>query len=273
MLHLLIFQLIILAREAHGSDIVSKSHRLVCVRPYLGLDYCPTSKSQGFSGYEPEVSTKLRHTHGHLLLERGSNSISFSFHDIHLQVFKLLTSALSENGHTEWSNGNWSFSCVVPETYNTSQCPSACINVSLAYDQCDVFMSGILADQATGKLGGKLSAATLTGGRRIVVFKSSGGNLWSFLSPFEWRVWLLMFSSTVVVALSILLLEFIWTTGSKPGQASPLFSWSRYSDIQWASTGLMLRGVFELTPSSPGSRIVQLGAAFVALLLSGLYVG
>ncbi len=47
---------------------------------------------------------------------------------------------------------------------------------------------------------------------------------------------------------------------------------SRYSTIQWSATGLMLQGLYALAPRSPGSRIVVIGVAFTATLLSGMYI-
>ena len=46
----------------------------------------------------------------------------------------------------------------------------------------------------------------------------------------------------------------------------------RYSDLQWASTGLALHGVFQLSPRSPGGRLVALGAAFVATIVICMYI-
>ena len=47
---------------------------------------------------------------------------------------------------------------------------------------------------------------------------------------------------------------------------------SRYSDLQWASTGLALHGVFQLAPRSPGGRVVALGASFVAVIVISMYI-
>ena len=46
----------------------------------------------------------------------------------------------------------------------------------------------------------------------------------------------------------------------------------RYSDLQWASTGLALHGVFQLAPRSPGGRVVALGASFVATIVICMYI-
>ena len=46
----------------------------------------------------------------------------------------------------------------------------------------------------------------------------------------------------------------------------------RYSDLQWASTGLALHGVFQLAPRSPGGRVVALGASFVAVIVISMYI-
>ena len=46
---------------------------------------------------------------------------------------------------------------------------------------------------------------------------------------------------------------------------------NRYSGAQWASTGLTVRGVFDLSPASPGGRFLVLGAAFASLVIICMY--
>ena len=46
----------------------------------------------------------------------------------------------------------------------------------------------------------------------------------------------------------------------------------RYSDIQWASTSLTLRSMFDLSPGSPGGRFLVLGAAFAAVIIACMYI-
>lgn len=45
----------------------------------------------------------------------------------------------------------------------------------------------------------------------------------------------------------------------------------RYSSVQWSTIGVMLLGVNQLSPRSPGARIVVAGFAFTSLLLFCMY--
>ena len=57
-----------------------------------------------------------------------------------------------------------------------------------------------------------------------------------------------------------------------PAVGNPSAAWSQYSNLQWASTGMLMMGVHQLAPRSPGARLVLLGYAFVVLILCSLYV-
>ncbi len=58
--------------------------------------------------------------------------------------------------------------------------------------------------------GVKFSYASYQSGRHIMVHRDHRGGMWVFLQPFEPAVWLLAFGSSVVVALTVLLLEGSW---------------------------------------------------------------
>lgn len=45
----------------------------------------------------------------------------------------------------------------------------------------------------------------------------------------------------------------------------------RYSNLQWSVLGMVLHGVFQLSPRTPGGRVVVLGTAFMAVLLICMY--
>ena len=51
------------------------------------------------------------------------------------------------------------------------------------------------------------------------MYKPQQQSLWVFLQPFETGVWLLMFGATVVVALSIMALEYSWRRQTPEGGA------------------------------------------------------
>ena len=66
--------------------------------------------------------------------------------------------------------------------------------------------------------------------------------------------------------------DLITTSELPPPLSLPPCSLCRYSDLHWASTGLALHGVFQLSPRSPGGRLVALGAAFVATIVICMYI-
>ena len=87
--------------------------------------------------------------------------------------------------------------------------------------------------------------------------------LWFFLKPFSMELWVLLFATSVVVALVIFLLEVPWA----PAAHQPRPSLVRYANLQWASAALLMHGSHQLTPRSTAGRLVALGYAFLVLIL------
>ncbi|GAX84115.1 hypothetical protein CEUSTIGMA_g11538.t1 [Chlamydomonas eustigma] len=52
---------------------------------------------------------------------------------------------------------------------------------------------------------------------------------------------------------------------------NPSQLWNRYSQLQWSSMGLTVRGLFFLTPSTPGGRVVVLSTCFLSLIMVCMY--
>mmetsp|Transcript_26460 Transcript_26460/g.57730 ORF Transcript_26460/g.57730 Transcript_26460/m.57730 type:complete len:641 (+) Transcript_26460:134-2056(+) len=180
------------------------------------------------------------------------------------ELFRRVAANLANRGFREWAPGNYTFVCI-------ANWENMLDNISLPEDQrgCDVLAAGVSATNERMAQGLQFSATTYESGRRILVYSPHQPSYWSFFQPLHLDVWLLTFGTTVAVALVMFLLEVAWTA---PIQA-PAASWSRYSNLQWATTGLLLRGVFQLAPRSPGARVIILGFTFLVLILINLYIG
>lgn len=77
-----------------------------------------------------------------------------------------------------------------------------------------------------------------------------------------------MFATSVGVAILILLAEVpIWHIFSS---AEPI--WSKFSNLQWASVGVLLHGIQQFAPRSPGGRLIILGYGFLALIVINMYI-
>ena len=187
-----------------------------------------------------------------------------------MQLFKMVASILAAAGNHEWAPGNWSFACMDDLGYS---------GVIAELDKmddpdrlCDFFINGVTSDELGGNPELSISAAEMQSGRRILIYKEPSQLLWTFLQPFEWRVWLMIFGSSVVVALSVLFLEWTWHHGYSLNQApSASQAWRAYSSIQWGVTGQALSSIYQLAPRSPGARVVILTSSFAALILALAY--
>ena len=183
------------------------------------------------------------------------------------QLFKRVASILAAAGNHEWAPGNWSFDCC--KDYDMMI--DAATGKGEAGEECDVVLNGLFPDEIKGT-GLKLSYASYPAGRRILLYYPTTITIWTFLQPFEWRVWLMIFGSSVVVALSVFLLEWTWHHGYSLNRApSASQAWRGYSSIQWCVTGQALSNIYQLAPRSPGARVVILTSSFAALVLALAY--
>ena len=186
-----------------------------------------------------------------------------------MQLFKRVADILYRAGSLEWAPGNWSFFCFPLWTpvYNDIQISDP------SQRFCDILIgSGLTVNEITGT-DLKLGTSEFVSGDRIMIhrpIRTTG--IWTFLQPFEWRVWLMIFGSSVVVALSVMFLESTWHHGYSFNRApSPSQAWRGYSSIQWGVTGQSLSSVYQLAPRSPGGRVVILTSAFAAFILALAY--
>ncbi|GAX84112.1 hypothetical protein CEUSTIGMA_g11535.t1 [Chlamydomonas eustigma] len=242
---------------------VAADSKNVCVTNFFPMDSCAANGTvDNFSGFETEL-------------------------------FKAVANELNSSGLTEWAPSNWSFSCIM----NFS---SAWLDIQSQSSQrfCDILLGAVTSSDVAGT-NLEITTETYQGNARVMIYEPSYPTVWWFLQPFEWRVWFLVFASPVVVALSLLVVEYPWwrvqqvqsggpaITGStrvclrgtsiSADKGSPGFllsgAGSRWlAQVQWSALGLGLQSMFDLIPRSPGGRIIALGASFTAMITFSMYI-
>ncbi|GFH10880.1 uncharacterized protein HaLaN_06277, partial [Haematococcus lacustris] len=107
--------------------------------------------------------------------------------------------------------------------------------------QCDVAFGGI-----------RLSTDYMDEGFSILIHVPSTIDMFSFLRPFDPNVWILMFATSVVVGVAVLLAE----VPVRRIIARPQPAFDKYCNLQWAATALMLKALQQFNVKSTGGRII-----------------
>ncbi|GAX84113.1 hypothetical protein CEUSTIGMA_g11536.t1 [Chlamydomonas eustigma] len=239
--------------------MASKPHRNICTSQTTPLDLCGLNGTvTGFSGFE-------------------------------LELFIMVANMLWKEGHLEWAPGNWSFWCfpfdaLFADLENTDQ----------AERFCDIGVSGIYQSNLEGQQSvvKGTNVTYLEGGFRIMIVKQTAAYLWGFIYPLDWKVWIVMFASPVVIAVALLLLEtapssvatvachrpqsssqqgVVVQEPAKPEAADVADTLKRFSEVQWATLGLTVRGIFTLSPHTSGGRVLSSTAFFASILMASIY--
>jgi hypothetical protein len=209
----------------------------VCVCYYTGLAQCQngTLPSQ-WSGYE---------------------------YDLAVAAFKMV----SDTGDTAMDFNKINWLCGWPCTYWDLMYTQLATNGSYGTRTCDISLGG--NDQTSKRIaeGVVFSVATLKGGDKILIYVPNTSKLWVFLRPFSPQLWLLMFATCVFVAV------IVWLFEIKPDQYKRhKLIFTKAQRLLFATTGLMLQGIKDMTIHTTGSRVFVLGYCFLVLVLMNTYI-
>ncbi|KAL6749832.1 hypothetical protein V8C86DRAFT_2832108 [Haematococcus lacustris] len=210
----------------------AKSQRNVCLVYYQAIVDCDASVSAAkYTGYEVEL-------------------------------FRSSAAYLYANGRAEWAPDNYTFTCMGWDGLMED------LLLDPVNRTCDVGVAGISATSDRIAAGYRFTYPTYQSGRRIMVYIGSKSDMFLFLKPFDRSVWLLMFATSLLVGLSVMLAEVplnrIW---NRPGP-----SLTKYSNLQWAASAMLLQATSTFSAKSTGARIIILGWGFMILILINIYI-
>ncbi|KAJ9519394.1 hypothetical protein QJQ45_023030, partial [Haematococcus lacustris] len=197
-----------------------------------------------------------------------------------VELFRSSAAYLYANGRAEWAPDNYTFTCMGWDGLMED------LLLDPVNRTCDVGVAGISATSdriaagyrftyptyqsggATTRLPAPYGYLLLDMGRRIMVYIGSKSDMFLFLKPFDRSVWLLMFATSLLVGLSVMLAEVplnrIW---NRPGP-----SLTKYSNLQWAASAMLLQATSTFSAKSTGARIIILGWGFMILILINMCV-
>ncbi|GFH08873.1 uncharacterized protein HaLaN_03912 [Haematococcus lacustris] len=212
--------------------ISTKPVRNVCLVFYQGIVHCDADKDPStYSGYEVEL-------------------------------FRKSSAYLYSKGREEWAPENYTFTCMGWDGLMED------LLLEPASRTCDVGVAGISATSERIAAGYHFTYPTYNSGRRIMVAMSATVDMFLFLRPFDQSVWLLLFTTSVVVCISVLLAEVpIRRIFRRPAPAL-----EKYCNLQWAATGMLLQATQQFTAKSTGARLMILGYAFLVLIVINMYI-
>ncbi|KAJ9519054.1 hypothetical protein QJQ45_003534 [Haematococcus lacustris] len=168
-----------------------------------------------------------------------------------VELFRSSAAYLYANGRAEWAPDNYTFTCMGWDGLMED------LLLDPVNRTCDVGVAGISA-----------TSDRIAAGRRIMVYIGSKSDMFLFLKPFDRSVWLLMFATSLLVGLSVMLAEVplnrIW---NRPGP-----SLTKYSNLQWAASAMLLQATSTFSAKSTGARIIILGWGFMILILINMCV-
>lgn len=122
---------------------------------------------------------------------------------------------------------------------------------------------GIVQTNTTLSVGIRTSYPTWDGGLMILIHQTFPVDIWLFLKPFAPSLWLAIFATAVFLGICIWLNEI----QLEKVKANPGASWAKYGSIQFASLGLLLQGIKDVTVHSPGGRLAVLGFCFLVVII------
>ncbi|KAJ9519137.1 hypothetical protein QJQ45_007692 [Haematococcus lacustris] len=165
-----------------------------------------------------------------------------------VELFRSSAAYLYANGRAEWAPDNYTFTCMGWDGLMED------LLLDPVNRTCDVGVAGISAT----------SDRIAEGARAWHPSHLATAHVW----PFDRSVWLLMFATSLLVGLSVMLAEVplsrIW---NRPGP-----SLTKYSNLQWAASAMLLQATSTFSAKSTGARIIILGWGFMILILINMCV-